>query len=685
VVGALATLLLPLRPVQRWSLAGLILAAGVGAALVAPAPTPPVDVTPADRTVQADSDWASSRTCRSCHPDAYDTWHHSYHRTMTQRATPESVVAPWQGTLTASGMQWTLIREGDAFFVEAPAIGTDGTTTGDRERLPVVMTTGSHHMQLYWLPLPWAEQEPTPAGREAFETHCASCHRDGDAPRLVEAGLLPPQLGAGLRHRSHPTLELDEGARSRALTYLARVQIRGRLQQLPFAWFIREQRWVHEEDTFLQPPEDLPGHADWEQTWSEACDQCHSVGPQASWTPDGAPTQAAVAELGIACEACHGPARAHAQAMRDPASRYAARLGLSEAPDIVNPGALSPDRSIAVCAQCHGELVRNAAHGTPFPVGETLEPWARVVPYVQGPPYPDWLQDTVDDDPLLMASAFWRDGTMRVAGRDANGLLASACATRGELTCITCHDLHGGSRDDQLREGMRGDAACVDCHPVQAEQGSAHTHHAPDSSGSECMNCHMPHTTLGLLTAMRAHRIDSPSALRTHQTGRPDACTLCHLDKPLSWTAEHLADWYDHPVPPIGGDARSTAVDRLLRGDAAQRAVYAWHLGWAPALQASGRDWVPGVLAQALDDPYSAVRAIAIASLRRHPGYQDLEYDFTAPPAERQAVIERVIQQWEGGDLPARPEVLVGPDGLDRDLVRLLQSVRDDRPVVVSE
>jgi hypothetical protein len=35
--------------------------------------------------------YVSSRACRECHADQYASWHDSYHRTMTQRATPESV------------------------------------------------------------------------------------------------------------------------------------------------------------------------------------------------------------------------------------------------------------------------------------------------------------------------------------------------------------------------------------------------------------------------------------------------------------------------------------------------------------------------------------------------------------------------------------------------------------------
>lgn len=37
--------------------------------------------------------FATSDTCRSCHPSQYQSWHDSYHRTMTQAATPETVLA----------------------------------------------------------------------------------------------------------------------------------------------------------------------------------------------------------------------------------------------------------------------------------------------------------------------------------------------------------------------------------------------------------------------------------------------------------------------------------------------------------------------------------------------------------------------------------------------------------------
>src|SRR5471032_1915100 len=51
-----------------------------------------------DRPVQvAEDGYATSESCRPCHPSQYDSWRESYHRTMTQVATPDAVVADFDG------------------------------------------------------------------------------------------------------------------------------------------------------------------------------------------------------------------------------------------------------------------------------------------------------------------------------------------------------------------------------------------------------------------------------------------------------------------------------------------------------------------------------------------------------------------------------------------------------------
>ena len=39
-----------------------------------------------------DGGFVSSAACRACHPEEYRAWHRSFHRTMTQVATPASVL-----------------------------------------------------------------------------------------------------------------------------------------------------------------------------------------------------------------------------------------------------------------------------------------------------------------------------------------------------------------------------------------------------------------------------------------------------------------------------------------------------------------------------------------------------------------------------------------------------------------
>jgi predicted CXXCH cytochrome family protein len=233
-----------------------------------------------------------------------------------------------------------------------------------------------------------------------------------------------------------------------------------------------------------------------------------------------------------------------------------------------------------------------------------------------------------------MEGSFWSDGQVRVSGREFNGLSASGCYTRGKLSCLSCHSMHGyQSNDDQLIPRLEGNQACIQCHEQIGADVARHTRHANGSSGSLCYNCHMPHTTYGLLKAIRSHTIDSPSVKASLATGRPNACNLCHLDRTLEWTAVHLRDGYGQAIPPLNQEQKtvSAALTWMLKGDAGQRALVAWHFGWEPARKASNESWMASHLAQLLTDPYSAVRYVAQRSLKRLPGLEDFQFDYIAP------------------------------------------------------
>jgi hypothetical protein len=253
--------------------------------------------------------------------------------------------------------------------------------------------------------------------------------------------------------------------------------------------------------------------------------------------------------------------------------------------------------------------------------------------------------------------------------------------------------------NDQLGVGKSDNRACASCHPSIAatpESLTQHTGHPADSDGSVCYNCHMPYTTYGLLKTIRSHTVSSPSVAESVQSGRPNACNLCHLDRTLSWTAAALSARKgarpDQVALTAPDQEISAAALWALTGDAGQRAIVAQAMGWQPAQKASGTAWMTPVLAQLLDDPYDAVRFIAGRALRTTPAFRAFEYDFAAPRSRRYAAQLAAMRMWDAAGrgasvaAPARGAVLLDPEGRLRvaEMLTLLKS-RNDRPMLLRE
>ena len=287
---------------------------------------------------------------------------------------------------------------------------------------------------------------------------------------------------------------------------------------------------------------------------------------------------------------------------------------------------------------------------------------------------------------------WWEDGSMLAGGREYSGLSASACYTRGEISCLSCHSMHDSNPVDQLNDIGHSRQACVQCHnePAYTTDIRSHTHHAPDSSGSECMNCHMPHTSYALFSAIRNHTIKSPDISASAKLGVPNACNLCHLDKTLEWTSRAMTrNWGTPPVDLTAEQKEvSAALLWILKGHAAQRVIAAWHVGWEPARQASGSDWLAPFQARLLADPYGVVRYVAADNLRTLGGFESFQFDFIAPEEELRAAAEKAVRHWNEQAASTRTgdEILVNPDGsIMEQRVQELLGERDNRPVNIKE
>lgn len=430
-------------------------------------------------------------------------------------------------------------------------------------------------------------------------------------------------------------------------------------RRLPILFHIEAGRWLHLNDVFLEA--DNP---DWENhasIWNQNCIFCHNTGPRPGYQAQGHAHEiiedelrtfdSHVASLGIACESCHGPAREHVEHYESFATRYADHLSSSNDTRIVNPAKLDKEASVDTCGQCHGQRVPKPAenHYRWRTTGPTYRSGNRLADHVTPLSIDTKLPGTDSDEISLR---FWQDGTPRLTAYEYQGVKASPCYQRGTMTCLSCHVMHGGDIRGQIEPEMRGNRACLQCHEDIGEDLSAHTKHAAASSGSVCMDCHMPRIVFGIADVHRSHRIEIPDPARDAEKGRPNACTACHLDKSPLWAADRMREsWGESYTRPRSRLDKAPldlpdAIASLLSGDPVQRVVYAKAAGRADsAVPAADNALLRVALHATLLDAYPSIRWAAQKSLLAiesqlstgiEPALRDWRHD--APRADRELV-----------------------------------------------
>ncbi len=560
--------------------------------------------------------FVTSNECRECHAEEYKSWHRSYHRTMTQYAVEGAVQADFdQVNLQFNDDRFRLEKRSGEFLAhvsDSPATST-GPVVGEETVVPVRMVTGSHHMQVFWL----------------------------------EGGYGNMMLG------------------------------------FPFTWLNEEKQWVPRADTFLRDSQ-LPPPV---EVWNETCIRCHTTAGQPRKDREEQLFRTRSAELGIACEACHGPGDTHVKERREEAKKGNPRkknktgspnpVGLGS---MIHPANIDPLRSSQICGNCHGMKWFEAnedwnENGFHFRPGDDLEKFTPTIRPTQLGKQP-WLKPVLEKHAEILSDFFWPDGMVRVSGREYNGLLESPCFERGKMSCLSCHSMHESKPVDQLAARMETNDACLQCHEKFRTQITSHTRHEVQSSGSLCYNCHMPHTTYGLLKAMRSHQVSSPSVSKDTGAGRPNACNLCHLDRSLGWAATELAKWSTQKPIALTEDQKTVPAGALwlMQGDAGERAIAAWHMGWAPARHASTNFPFAALLGLTLDDSYSAVRFVAQRSLKFDPAYTQFPYNYVGDASVRARTAESF---W--AVLAAQPH------GLAPELIKRLKDNQNSRPIHLRE
>jgi predicted CXXCH cytochrome family protein len=400
---------------------------------------------------------------------------------------------------------------------------------------------------------------------------------------------------------------------------------------LPPSWDVQRRQWFDNME-IVRPDEHVEKLV---QQWNRNCVGCHVSQQENNYQPATRSYSTRWTDFGTSCERCHGPGGAHVKA-----HTQAVRDGSVATEQIVRPTRLDAKTSSMICAQCH------SFRGVIAPG------------YTAGADYFDHFQPLLEyrpqkaDDP-----AYWADGRPRRFSNDAIGLWQSACFLRGGATCTNCHRPHLPDVDKNPQLASGNNALCTQCHQRIGAAVTEHTRHLAGSSGSACVECHMPKTVMSIKATMRDHTIGLPAPENTVGFGIPNACTECHTDKKASWAVEAVGRWWPQgrraqyieraQVFTAARQQRPEVLDRLIAIAADEKQgpiIQANAVGYLgaykdprvlPALVAAAKDDHPAIRSEALaglglavegnaeraaiikglDDPRRAVRMAALMAL----------------------------------------------------------------------
>ena len=277
-----------------------------------------------------------------------------------------------------------------------------------------------------------------------------------------------------------------------------------RLQVLRISWDTEKKRWFYlrppDVEEKLEPGDPLhwTGIA---QRWQTMCADCHSTNLQRNYDVATNTYHTTFSEIDVSCEACHGPGSLHIEFANSKSMFWDRNHGYGLAK-------LKGDDShpqLETCAPCHsrrGVLDPTFKAGDSYHDHYSLESLGR---------------ETYHDDGQIKDEVY-------VFG----SFIQSKMYHKG-IRCTDCHDPHS------LKLIKTGNETCTSCHQHAAGKYDvpSHHHHAPETAGAMCVNCHMPHTTYMEVDKRRDHSLRVPRPDISVQHGTPNACSSCHITDQL--------------------------------------------------------------------------------------------------------------------------------------------------------
>ncbi len=391
----------------------------------------------------------------------------------------------------------------------------------------------------------------------------------------------------------------------------------GRQQSFDIPWDTVKNEWFH-----MYPDQHLPASDAFHwtgpyKTWNNRCAECHATDYQRNYDPTTRSYSSTMSEIGVGCEACHGPGEAHlAWAEDETRPETWPWTDLTDTGFTIDYRPGDTETEIQQCAACHsrrGPLLE----GSPLP----------------GTPFHDAYRLSTLRDPL-----YHPDGQILDEVYVYGSFLQSKMYDKG-VTCSNCHDVHTAGHIAE------GNGICTTCHsPAEnpefptlrlAEYDTPDHHfHEDGTDGAQCVSCHMIERVYMGVDGRHDHSFRVPRPDLTIATGAPNACTDCHASEGPYWADDALKERFP---------------DSAYRGDHFALAFHAARTGAdnqaANLVEISLSDTLPGIVratalemltpmadpdiaaatAPMLTDPDPQVRALAVGLQRAAPPTEFIE------------------------------------------------------------
>lgn len=331
---------------------------------------------------------------------------------------------------------------------------------------------------------------------------------------------------------------------------------RGRLQALDVAWNTEKRRWFH-----LYPNEDVSAGQGlhWSGSYKNfngRCAECHATGYEKNYDPLTDTYNSQQTEIGVGCEACHGPGEAHVAWARKPVTFDRSQwtgIATNGLTDALGTGDAASE--INACAGCHSR--REPLGADSPPPGAAFDDHYRLA--------------------LLRDGLYFPDGQIHDEVYVYGSFLQSKMYARG-VRCTDCHDTHSYA----LR--LRENAVCTQCHsPVgnvafptlnKSDYDSpAHHFHETGSDGAACISCHMLERRYMVVDGRRDHSFRVPRPDLAAKLNTPEPCTHCHQGKTTQWAAQEIAARVAHSRTGEAHFAESFAAANAALTDQTVRAL----------------------------------------------------------------------------------------------------------------